>query len=196
NGSGSGLVESPVFMAYMPRLCQAVLKEPLKLPGVATWWCGERDSLEYVLQNLDRLVLKRAFRHRGEESLLMQKLHETPREELVRLIRSDPRAYVGQELVARSATPVWRGGKLVPERVAIRAFTVASDKGFEVMQGALGRTTPELVPLESSVLTGEGSKDVWIVGEKPVEQVSLLPGEQASTELVRIGAELSSRVAD
>lgn len=196
NATGSGLVESPVFMAFMPRLCQAVLGEPLRLPGVATWWCGEPESLEYVVQNLDRLVLKRAYRQRGEESLLMKKLRETPREELVKLIRSDPRAYVGQELVERSATPAWRDGKLVPERVAIRAFAVASENGFEVMSGGLARTTRDLVPLESSAMSGEGSKDVWIVGDTPSDPVSLLPGEQEPTELVRIGAELPSRVAD
>ncbi len=196
NSSGSGLVESPVFMAYMPRLCQAVLGEPLKMPGVATWWCGEPESLEFVVQNLDRLVLKRAYRQRGEESLLMQKLRETPRDELIRLIRSDPRAYVGQELVERSATPVWSDDKLTAQRVAIRAFAVVSDNDFRVMPGGLARTTPDLVPLESSAMSGEGSKDVWIVGEEPMEPVSLLPGEQEPTELVRVGAELPSRVAD
>lgn len=196
NRCGSGLVESPVFMAFMPRLCQAVLGEPLKLPGVATWWCGEPESLEFVLQNLDRLVLKRAYRQRGEESLLMQQLRETPREELIKLIRSDPRAYVGQELVERSATPAWRDGRLAPERVAIRAFAVAQDGSYEVMSGGLARTTRDLVPLESSARSGEGSKDVWIVGEEPVEPISLLPSEQEAPELVRIGAELPSRVAD
>ena len=49
NACGSGLVESPVFMAFMPRLCQALLGEPLKLPGVASWWCGEAASLDFVL---------------------------------------------------------------------------------------------------------------------------------------------------
>lgn len=196
NASGSGLVESPVFMAFMPRLCQAILGESLKLPGVATWWCGEPESLEYVVENLDRLVLKKAYRTRGQESLLMAELRETPRDKLIGMIRSDPRAYVGQELVKRSATPAWRDGKLVPERVALRAFAVASDGDYQIMQGALARTTANLAPLETTALSGEGSKDVWILGEKPVERITLLPGEHESTELVRIGAELPSRVAD
>lgn len=196
NACGSGLVESPVFMAFMPRLCQALLGEPLKLPGVASWWCGEPASLEFVLGNLDRLVLKKAYRERGSESLLTKQLRETPRDKLIELIRREPYGYVAQEQVIRSTTPAWTDKGLRPVRVAMRAFAVAGAERFHVMHGALGRTTAEGGPLESTVLDGEGSKDVWIVGDKPVPSVSLLPSEHEPIELVRIGAELPSRVAD
>lgn len=196
NACGSGLVESPVFMAFMPRLCQALLGEPLLLPGAASWWCGEPASLEFVLTNLDRLVLKKAYRQRGSESLLTKELHDTPRERLVEMIRREPHAYVAQEQVIRSTTPAWTEAGLVPVRVAMRAFAVAGAERFHVMHGALARTTSERGPLESTVLEGEGSKDVWIVGDEPAPHVSLLPGDQEQVELVRIGAELPSRVAD
>ena len=41
NALGSGLVESPVFMAFLPGLCRELLGEELKLPSVATWWCHD-----------------------------------------------------------------------------------------------------------------------------------------------------------
>ncbi|MEQ8847766.1 circularly permuted type 2 ATP-grasp protein [Botrimarina sp.] len=196
NACGSGLVESPAFMAFMPRLCQALLGEPLKLPGVATWWCGEEKSLDFVLANAERLIFKKAYRRRGEESLLLTRLNQKPRAELEQLIRSDPNAYVAQERVLRSTAPAWRDGRVVPVRVALRAFAVASGGDYEVMQGALARTNSGGEPLEASILSGEGSKDVWIVGESPVEKVTLLPSEQEPAELVRIGGELPSRVAE
>lgn len=196
NGPGSGLVESPVFMAFMPRLCEALLGEPLKLPGVASWWCGARESLDFVLENLDRLVIKKAFRRRGEESLVARRSRDATRDDLVRMIRQDPAAFVGQEQVNRSTSPAIRQGKLRPVRVALRAFAVAGEDQFHVMPGALARTSADSGPLESTVLAGEGSKDVWIVGDNPVDQVTLLPGEQEAIELVRLGAELPSRVAD
>lgn len=196
NACGSGLVESPVFMAFMPLLCQELLGEQLKLPGVATWWCGDPASLEYVLANLDTLVLKRAYRRRGQESLLTNKLRQTPRDALVKMIRSDPHSFVAQEQVNRSTSPTYRQGQLQPVRVALRAFAVAGEESHQVMPGALARTSTDSGPLEATVLSGEGSKDVWIVGDKPVEVITLLPGEQESIELVRIGSELPSRVAD
>ncbi|TWT98192.1 hypothetical protein Pla108_23490 [Botrimarina colliarenosi] len=196
NAAGSGLVESPVFMAFMPRLCQELLGEPLSLPGVATWWCGEPASLEFVLANLDRMVLKRAFRRRGEESLLTAKFRQTSRDALVKMIRDDPHSFVAQEQLSRSASPSYRKKQLQPVRVALRAFVVAGEDTHYVMPGALARTSTDSGPLETSVLSGEGSKDVWIIGDKPVEVITLLPGEQEPIELVRIGDELPSRVAD
>ena len=48
------------------RFCRAcaehLLGEKLKLPSVATWWCGQKAAREHVLENLDRLVVKPAFR--------------------------------------------------------------------------------------------------------------------------------------
>ncbi|TWT77084.1 hypothetical protein Pla123a_25140 [Posidoniimonas polymericola] len=197
NPLGSGLVESPVFMAFLPRLCQALLGEKLKLPGVATWWCGEPESLEYVTQNVDRLLLKRAFRQRGEESMLTVELRDMPREQLIEKLRADPRGYIAQERVQRSSAPCWRNGRLQTCRVALRAFATATpDGGFQVMEGALARTTSSAEPLETSILSGEGSKDVWITSDQPVEPISLLSHEDEPVALVRLGAELPSRVAD
>lgn len=200
NALGSGLVESPVFMAFLPRLCQHLLGEELTLPGVATWWCGEAKSLEFVLANLDSLLLKRAYRQRGTESLLTAELRQLPIDQLADRIRRDPRAYVAQERVERSSAPVWKDGRIDSAHVALRAFAVAAPsgggEGFHVLEGALARTTAKGEPLETSILSGEGSKDVWIVGDDPVEPISLLPDDDEPIALVRIGAELPSRVAD
>ncbi len=46
NALGSGLVESPALLAYLPGLCRYLLGEELKMPSVATWWCGDPAALE------------------------------------------------------------------------------------------------------------------------------------------------------
>ena len=46
NAPGSGLVESPIFMAFLPRVCQALMQTDLLMPGVATWWGGDPESLK------------------------------------------------------------------------------------------------------------------------------------------------------
>lgn len=196
NALGSGVVESPVFMAFLPRLCQRLLGEPLKLPGVATWWCGEPESLEYVLANLDRLLLKRAFRTRGEESLITAKLGELSHEELAKQIRSDPASFVGQERVRRSSAPRWLNGKLHSAHIALRVYAAATDNTCSVMHGALARTTSASESLEASSLKGEGSKDVWVLSDEPVAPITLLSDDDEPIALVRVGAELPSRVAD
>lgn len=196
NTLGSGLVESPIFLALLPALCQALLGEPLKIPGVATWWCGDEQSLKYVLARLEKLIIRPAFRQRGSELEASRRLHQLSSDALRSEIEQKPWAYVAQERVQRSTAPAWRAGGVEPKHIALRSFAVASDDSYTVMAGGLGRISDSVDPLFISLLAGEGSKDVWVQGEKPVRPVSLLERSSQSLELRRTGAELPSRVAD
>ena len=66
NALGSGLVEMPALMAFLPGLCRHLLGEPLRLPSVATWWCGQDAPRRHVLENLERLVIKPTFPQFGQ----------------------------------------------------------------------------------------------------------------------------------
>ncbi|MBX3435167.1 MAG: circularly permuted type 2 ATP-grasp protein [Pirellulales bacterium] len=196
NPLGSGLVESAVFMAFMPRLAQALLKEPLKLPGVATWWCGEPESLAYVLANLDRLRVKHAYRRRGQDNTLGRELGELARDELVARIKDRPYDYVGQENVHRSTAPAWNGEAPRPVHVVVRAFAVADGKSFQVLEGGLARTSPTTAASSNRQPAIEGSKDLWIVGNQKVEPITLMAHHDRPIALCRSGSEIPSRVAD
>ena len=69
NPLGSGLLESPALMAFLPRLAKHFLGQQLRLPSVATWWCGQAMERDYVLANLHKLVLRPAYRPAGEHSI-------------------------------------------------------------------------------------------------------------------------------
>ena len=196
NALGSGLVESPVFMAFLPDLCRKLLGEELKLPGVATWWCGEPESLSYVLDHLDELTVKRAFRVRGREFRVSKNLDSLSPAQLAEAIKANPSAFVAQETVARSSTPVWRDGTIQPSHIALRAYLVGGGQSYTVMQGALARVSRSSDPLEMSILAGEGSKDTWILADGPVKHLSLLDHPEQAIELRRIASELPSRVAE
>lgn len=196
NALGAGLVEAPVFQAFLPNLCEKLLGEPLKLPNIATWWCGNSASLDYVLKHIDRMVIRRAFRHRGDELEFNQRLEQMSRSDLADTIRAAPHKFVAQERVSRSTGPVWTRNGLTSAHIALRAYLTASEDSFVVMQGALARTSKTPQPLDLSILTGEGSKDVWIVSDKPVSQATLLRPQGSAIRLRRGGAELPSRVAE
>ncbi|UUO08322.1 circularly permuted type 2 ATP-grasp protein [Blastopirellula sp. J2-11] len=196
NPLGSGLVESPIFMAFMPKLCQELFGEPLLTPGVATWWCGDPDQMDHVLANLDTLIVKRAYRMRGRELAFANMVRNQSREATIKMIRSDPHQYVGQEVVKRSTCPVWKSQGIAPAPIAMRAFAVASGDDFEVMQGGLVRVSAAPDPLEMSILAGEKSKDAWVLSQGPVNRVSLLKKAGGPIDLKRTGGELPSRVAE
>lgn len=196
NKLGSGLVESPIFMAFFPQICQHLLGEPLKMPGIATYWCGEDKSRQHVLANLDKLVIKPAYRRRGFTRSESQSFAKLTRREISVLIEKDPGNFVAQEVVTRSTAPVW--SEVTSERayVALRTFAVANEDSYEIMPGGLTRLSATLAPLELSLLDGEGSKDTWVLADGPVEKITLLQTADEPVQIRRGGVDLSSRAAE
>jgi len=190
NALGSGLVQSPAFMSFLPGLCDHLLGEKLKLPSVATWWCGQKAAREHVLKNLGRLVVKPAFRTHLN-------IAEAEREELRRRIEFDPDLFVAQERVEHSTAPVWQKDSLAPQPVSLRTFLVADGQGgYCVMPGGLARVSPDSGGKFISMQTGGSSKDTWIPSATPVEVLTLLHGTGQNVELRRTGNNLPSRLAD
>src|SRR5438132_5222064 len=66
NALGSGLVETAAQMAFLPGLCRNLLGEELRMPSVATWWCGQEEPRRYVLEHLKDLVIKPTFPRYGQ----------------------------------------------------------------------------------------------------------------------------------
>jgi uncharacterized circularly permuted ATP-grasp superfamily protein/uncharacterized alpha-E superfamily protein len=195
NALGSGLLQSPAFMAFLPGLCKHILSEELKLPSVATWWCGQETARQYVLEHLSELVVKPAFRTSVTQLDPEKQLTEKEREELRRRIQFDPDMFVAQEQVSFSTAPAWSSGGLAPKSVSLRVYLVASGDSYHAMPGGLTRVSPDPSQRFISMQRGGSSKDTWIISETPVEEITLLAAGQA-IELRRTGNNLPSRLAD
>ena len=198
---GSGLVESPVFMAFMPRICQALMGTDLLMPGVATYWGGEAESLELILDTIDDLALIPAFRQRTVVGMPVsqRKLIDPQamtRDERIELVRNDASGWVGQERIVRSSTAVWKNGALTSGYLSMRSFLVAKDDTWCSLPGGLSRVSDTPSELISNPFQKGGTKDVWVVAKEPVEQVSLLKGVPGPLSAQQGGGFLSSRVAE
>jgi uncharacterized alpha-E superfamily protein len=196
NALGSGLLQSPAFMSFLPGLCRHILGEELKLPSVATWWCGQKDAREYVVEHLDKLVIKPAFRSHLRAPDPEKKLDDDARAALKRHIEFDPDLFVAQERIALSTAPALEKGGLVAKPVALRVFLIATEHGYRVMPGGLTRVAPDAGGKFISMQSGGSSKDTWILSETPVEEFTLLHGSTQNVELRRTGNNLPSRLAD
>ena len=182
NSVGCGLLESPVWMPYLPSLCRLLLGEELKLPSIATWWCGTEKARGAVLKSLDRLVVKPAFEYSGRDEFDVAKLSASQRAKLVEEIEANPDDYVAQEKISRSACPSWQREGIQTGHVALRAFLTPSEGGpwpdglgdFDVMPGALVRVAGDSGPFELSISAGHSSKDAWIQSSEPVQPTTLL----------------------
>lgn len=97
NALGSGLLETPAHMAFLPGLCRDLLGEDLRMPSVATWWCGQEAPRRYVLEHLDALVVKPAFPRFGKKVEFPALLDRAGRADLARRIQANPGQFVAQE---------------------------------------------------------------------------------------------------
>ncbi|MGA2741291.1 MAG: circularly permuted type 2 ATP-grasp protein [Bryobacteraceae bacterium] len=201
NALGSGLIESPAFMPFLPRLSQRLLGERLKLPSVATWWCGQPQPLQYVLDNLDFLVIKPAFPALDPaqtiEPVIGAKLTADERSRIIARLRERPYEFAGQELLDLSTVPVWSQDSLTPRRVVLRVFLAASGDSWVVMPGGLARVSPALDTPVVSMQRGGGSKDTWVLSNGPVDVFTLQRPRDQPLELNHgEGTDLPSRAAD
>ena len=201
NAPGVGLLEAPAFAAFLPRLCELLTGEPLKLPNIATWWCGQDSERAYVADNLDSLLIAPAF---GSPPLglpegnaaLGSTITGEARAALLADMARRPQDYVGQEVVRLSTMPVVADDSLAPRPFTLRVFAArGADGQWIVLPGGFARIG-EHSDVRAAVM-GEGtwSADVCVHGPDPVAPVSLLPSGD-STQLRRNPGTLPSRVAD
>jgi uncharacterized circularly permuted ATP-grasp superfamily protein/uncharacterized alpha-E superfamily protein len=168
NALGSGVLESAAWLGFLPGAARVLLGESLRLPSVATWWCGEKPALEYAIAHLDRLVVKPAFPNQKFEPRFGRDLGEEEVAALILRLRSRPYAYVAQERVSLSQAPSWRAGanvRLTPRTLTMRVYAVATPGGYEIMPGGLARIAAEGVVDIVSSQRGGGSKDVWVLSD-------------------------------
>ena len=170
---GSEVLQSPGFYPFLPKLCRELLGEELKIPPVASWWCGSPTALSHVLANLPSMVIKSVGAHSEFSTLYGRRLSAEQLEDLKATILANPSGYIGQEEIQISTIPTSRGESLVPRGAVLRMFSYFdSDHGPSVMPGGLGRVSTADGVVVSTREEGD-SKDVWICSSETPEPFSI-----------------------
>jgi uncharacterized circularly permuted ATP-grasp superfamily protein/uncharacterized alpha-E superfamily protein len=195
NALGSGLIETAAIMPFLPGLASHLMGEKLKLPSVATWWCGQKYALDWVLDHLDSVVVKPAFPTRGMEPVFGAELPSAEKDKFAEKLRARPYEYVAQEQVALSTAPVWDSGRLDSRSVVLRTYVLNTGSGWIAIPGGLVR----VAETEGSVVSmqrGGHSKDAWVLWDSPVDTFSMLRPRNEPVELRRVPRVVPSSVAD
>lgn len=208
NNLGSNLPESGALLGFLPRLCELLLGQPLKMPSVATWWCGEPAALDYVIQAMDRLVFKPSVPQLRITPVFGEDLQGEAREEFVSRLRARPGDFVAQELVRLSQAPIWQSherdasgsypetGSLKASAMGLRVFACATPQGYVVMPGGLTRVAAGPDARVVSMQRGGASKDTWVIAQGDVPELTLLRTAASSADLVRGETRLASRTVE
>ena len=199
NAPGAGVVEANALAAFLPTLSRRLMGEELKLPSIATWWCGQDMARAEVERRLDDMLIAPAFSEAPKglplgRPVLAAALTQRQRAELMADIARRPQDYVGQEDVHLSTTPTVQEGQLVPRPFTLRVFAARNGNGeWTVMPGGFARLADDSDVRATVMGEGAFSADVCVVGRKPVDVVSLLPQK---VPIRRNPGTLPSRAAD
>jgi len=196
NLPGCRALETPALLGFLQPLCRHILGEELALPNAATWWCGQEQPRNFVLDHLADLVVKPTFRTRDSApSRYGGWLGKAARAALAEEIRANPGAWCGQERVFHSTTPGWHDGALRPMPFITRLYVSWHDGDYIVMPGGLTRCNPRGEDMIVSLQQGSVSKDTWVLHDgQPHEPPLLISPRPAET--LRHPASTPSRAAN
>jgi len=203
NALGSGLLETSAHMAFLPGLCRHLLGEELRLPSVATWWCGEEGPRGYVADYLinpqnvagGALVIKPAFPRPGQNPEFPSTMDAAARQKLAARILADPEMFVAQEQVKLSTAPVRTEDGFTPRHVVLRMFAAWDGHSYTVMPGGLTRVSVEADSPVVSMQMGGGSKDTWVLSDAGEDALAVAAFTRKPIS-APAPIELPSRVAD
>lgn len=194
NPPGASVLENSALLSFMHNACRFLLNEELLMPSIATWWCGQPNELQFVLNNLPRLIVKKANRKQVFRSVYGRMLNKEQLANLKNQILKAPHEYVAQEEISLSTTPSLVNGNIEPRLAALRAYLVANGNEYQVMQGGLTRSSAEKGRFVVSNQHGGLSKDTWIVSDtEPVQKDTIVLNK---TESVHHHTSLPSRSAE
>jgi uncharacterized circularly permuted ATP-grasp superfamily protein/uncharacterized alpha-E superfamily protein len=196
NPLGSGVLENPGLLAFLPSVARQLLGEELLLPSAATWWCGQPAERDYVDDHLHDLILKPIYRDaEAGSSVFANTLDEAGLEGLRNRLHAAPHTFVGQERVQFSTAPSFVGRHLEPRQAILRVFVVAGDDGYIAMPGGLTRSAADRGATFVSTAAGGVTKDTWVLSSQPEAHVSLWQ-QRPDAEDVQPTPALPSRAAE
>lgn len=203
NSLGSGVVEMRAMMAFLPRIAELVTGKPLRLPNIATWWCGGGPERAYVTQNARKMLIGPALSSELPYDLAGGAVLGGQGADTASWIKAQGGALVGQEAVALSTTPAWvtepgetlAEGRILPRPMTIRVFAARTPKGWRFMKGGYARIGHSGDATALGMQKGGSVADVWIVSDRQVPKHTLKPQESQGFQRLAPGV-LPSRSAD
>jgi uncharacterized circularly permuted ATP-grasp superfamily protein/uncharacterized alpha-E superfamily protein len=193
NALGAGLLETRAFLAFLPRIAVALGGAPLRMPNIATWWCGQARERAHVEARIARMTIAPALANRLPFEAAHPAVPGDADLPLAEWLARDGEALVGQERVRLSTTPVWTEEGLRPRPMSLRVFLARSGEGWTVMKGGYARIGRSDDPTAIAMQAGGRVADVWVVAATGVPR-DTLAAPVAAARAVR--SALPARAAD
>jgi uncharacterized circularly permuted ATP-grasp superfamily protein len=162
NAPGAGVADDKVVYTYVPKMIEYYLGEEAILPNVPSYLCMNKEDRDYVIANIDKLVVKPANESGGYGMIIGPRATQKERDAFVKLIQKNPRNYMAQPTLNLSTAPAIVDGELAPRHLDLRPFILQAKEQY-VTTGGLTRVAMRQGSLVVNSSQGGGSKDTWIV---------------------------------
>lgn len=165
NVVGTGVADDKAIYAYVPKMIRYYLNEEPILANVETYVCYDPHDRAYVLEHLDRLVVKAVGESGGYGMLIGPQSTAIERERFRQQIMANPRNYIAQPTLPFSRAPCFVDGRIEPRHVDLRPYILNSGEQITVVPGGLTRVALRKGSLVVNSSQGGGSKDTWVLLE-------------------------------
>ncbi len=163
NAPGTGVADDKAIYSYMPDIVQFYTGEKSILKNVETHRCSEPSSLQYVLNNLEKLVVKEVHGSGGYGMLVGPAASKQELSDFADKLRARPGNYIAQPTLALSTVPILTESGLAPRHVDLRPFALVSARGINITPGGLTRVALTEGSLVVNSSQGGGTKDTWVL---------------------------------
>jgi uncharacterized circularly permuted ATP-grasp superfamily protein len=164
NAIGNGVADDKGIYYFVPRMVEYYLGETPILQNAPTYLPYYYEDYEYVLNNIQKLVIKDVSEAGGYGVVFGKDLSISKLEELKALIVEQPRRWIAQEVIDFKDLEILEGDELVERKADLRAFVVSGTE-TKVWPSGLTRFSrnPDSFVVNSS--QGGGFKDTWVMKE-------------------------------
>jgi len=163
NAPGTGIADDKAIYSYMPDIVEFYTGEKAILKNVETHRCAEPDALKYVLDNLDKLVVKEVHGSGGYGMLVGPAASKKEIEAFREKLLAHPGNYIAQPTLSLSTVPIFVDQGLAPRHVDLRPFVQVSPRAINITPGGLTRVALSEGSLVVNSSQGGGTKDTWVL---------------------------------
>jgi uncharacterized circularly permuted ATP-grasp superfamily protein len=162
NAIGTGIADDKALYAYIPAIIRFYMSEEPILSNVHTYLASDPSDLNYILEHLDRLVVKAVGESGGYGMLIGP--HSTVKERDVfrDKILADPRNFIAQPTLSLSRAACFIEDRVEPRHVDLRPYVLYGDR-VTIVPGGLTRVALRKGSLVVNSSQGGGSKDTWVL---------------------------------
>jgi uncharacterized circularly permuted ATP-grasp superfamily protein len=164
NALGTGVADDKVTYYYVPAMIKFYLGEDPILPNVDTYLSAVDSDRKYILENLEKLVVKAANESGGYGMMIGPHASKEEIEKFRAAIIADPRGYIAQPVVGLSRSPCYVDGRFEGRHIDLRPYILMGEK-CTIIPGGLTRVAMRKGSLVVNSSQGGGSKDTWVLDE-------------------------------